>query len=97
MVNFINEAVIGRSTFGIGDKVIDDTENITIIAANGVVCSDYTTESECTDAGCFWWSDGTCHSTSEGNGEEDEIPWVLILGVAGVIIAGIVVVFIARR
>jgi hypothetical protein len=93
-VNFINEAVIGRSTFGIGDKVIDDTENITITAVT-VVCSDYTTESECTNAGCFWWSDGTCHSTSEE--EEEEIPWVLILGVAGAIIASIIVVIIARR
>jgi hypothetical protein len=93
-VNFINEAVIGRSTFGIGGKVVDDTETINIIVANGKLCSDYLTEGECTDAGCFWWLDGTCHSRAE---EEDEIPWALILGAVGVAIAAIVTVMIARR
>lgn len=28
-------------------------------------CSDYTTQAECTAAGCYWWSDNTCHSTPE--------------------------------
>lgn len=95
MSNFINEAVIGRSTFGIGDKVVDDSQDINISVVNGKLCSDYTTESECTDAKCFWWGDGTCHSRSE---EDEEIPWALIIGVAVVAIAGIIVtVMIARR
>lgn len=29
-------------------------------------CSSYTTEVDCTAAGCYWWSDNTCHSTPEG-------------------------------
>lgn len=32
-------------------------------------CEDYTNVTDCVNAGCYWWSDGTCHSTQE-NGEE---------------------------
>ena len=28
-------------------------------------CEDYTNQTDCENAGCYWWSDGTCHSTSE--------------------------------
>ncbi|MHA1852596.1 MAG: hypothetical protein ACTSUF_03705 [Candidatus Heimdallarchaeaceae archaeon] len=29
-------------------------------------CSSHTTQAECEAAGCYWWSDNTCHSTPEG-------------------------------
>lgn len=34
------------------------------------LCLDYITQSECETAGCYWWSDGTCHSTPE-NGQKE--------------------------
>lgn len=34
-------------------------------------CEDYTNQSACLNAGCYWWSDGTCHSTSETQNCED--------------------------
>ena len=37
----------------------------TFTLTDGVVCSDYVTQTECTAAGCYWWSDNTCHSTPE--------------------------------
>lgn len=48
-------------------NVVDDFETGTI-PAEGVPppCKDYTTQSECEVAKCYWWSDGTCHSTEEG-------------------------------
>jgi len=90
-VNFINEAVIGRSCFsGIAGKVVDDTKAIDISVVDGVTCSDYTTESDC-PASCYWY-DGVCHSKPKG---ADEIPWGVILAVAGGLIA-VVGIAIAR-
>jgi len=86
MSNFINEAVIGRSSFGIGSiagKAVDDTKDITITASGAVTCSDYTTESDCTAASCYWY-DGACHSKPKG---DEEIPWGVILAVAGGVLA----------
>jgi len=92
-VNFINEAVIGRSCFsGISGKVVDDTEDVYISVSDGMACSDYPTESDC-PASCYWY-DGACHSKPKG---EEEIPWALIIGVAGLVVAGIITVMIARR
>lgn len=34
-------------------------------------CEDYTTQATCNAAGCYWWTDNTCHSTPQnGNGCE---------------------------
>jgi len=93
MVNFINEAVIGRSYFspcGIAGKVVDDTKAIDISVSDGMACSDYTTESDCPES-CYWY-DGACHSKPKG---ADEIPWGVILAVAGGLIA-VVGIAIAR-
>lgn len=36
------------------------------------VCSDYTTQTTCENAGCYWWSNNTCQYTQEdGGGCED--------------------------
>ena len=94
-MNFINEAVIGRSCFspgGIAGKAVDDTKDINISVVDEVTCSDYTTESDC-PASCYWYDDA-CHSKPKG---EEEIPWALIIGVAGLVVAGIITVMIARR
>ena len=93
MVNFINEAVIGRSCFGLGSvagKVVDDTKAIDISVSGVVPCSDYLTEEECPEA-CYWY-DGACHSKPKG---DEEIPWGVILAVAGGIIA-VIGIAIAR-
>ena len=90
-MNFINEAVIGRSTFGIAGKVTDDSLDINIIVANGRVCEDYLTEEECPET-CYWYDDA-CHSKPK----DEEIPWAVILAVAGGIIAIIVGIAVAAR
>jgi hypothetical protein len=46
-----------------------------------IVCSDYLTQLECEAVGCYWWSNGTCNSTSEQ--QQDEFPWLLVVGVVG--------------
>lgn len=36
-------------------------------------CPDYTNQADCIAAGCYWWSDGTCHDTPETLPCEDYI------------------------
>ena len=67
----------GTMTYYVGwceETVIHVTDSIafeiTISPSGGVVCSDYTTQQTCEDAGCYWWSTNTCHSTEEPAGCE---------------------------
>lgn len=62
--------------FFVGWKISDTemhvTDTITLdtqVYVEPTACEDYTTQAECQDADCYWWSDGTCHDTEEnGNG-----------------------------
>jgi len=53
------------SMSSIAGKVVDDTKDFEVLVS-GVPpekeCEDYTTESECTAAGCYWY-DGACHKS----------------------------------
>ena len=93
-VNFINEAVIGRSCFsGIAGKTVDDTKYINISVVDGMACSDYPTESEC-PASCYWY-DGACHSKPKE--EEAEIPWTIIFGAIGAVAALVAIAAFVKR
>ncbi len=90
-----------RHLGAIAGKVVDDTEDI-VIPVSGVppvppkvVCSDYTTESTCTDAGCHWW-DGDCHDKPKV--PPDEFPWEMVIAAVGgvVIVIGLIFAFKGR-
>lgn len=91
--SYMEAGVIGD----IGAKVVDDTRDFGV-PVSGVPppnCPDFTIESMCTAAGCYWY-DGTCHSEPKVP-PDGEIPWVTIAAVGGAIIAVVVAVFLARR
>lgn len=47
-------------------NVVDDFETGTIPVEGVPPCKDYTNQTDCEANDCYWWSDGTCHSTAEG-------------------------------
>jgi len=50
-------------------QVTDSIPFNTQVYVPDLTCSDYTNQIDCVNAQCYWWSDGTCHSTPEnGNG-----------------------------
>ena len=62
--------------FWINETQIQVTDSIpfnTQVYVPDITCSDYTNQIDCVNAQCYWWSDGTCHSTQEnGNGVKCE-------------------------
>ncbi len=83
-------------TCNIAGMVVDDTLDFTI-PVSGVPpteCESYYTESECTNAGCYWY-DGACHGTPKE--VPLEIPWHLIAIGGGIIVLIGTAVFLARK
>lgn len=51
-------------------------------------CSSYTNQVDCEANNCYWYDDA-CHSTPQ---KKEEIPWLLYVGIATVVVGGIAVI-----